>query len=114
MKELAQNIRRGLATEGVIEACEAWGATMEGGVVVANVVGLALIGAIGKESAVCMLIDAFEESALGEEAGARTREVITALGLTDTSQTEDLAERHMEGSSASSLADDLEAGRLSL
>ena len=115
MKILAENIRRGLATEGVVEVCEAWGACVENGVVVANVIGLALIGAVGKVRALSMLEAAFEESVMNEEGdGARTQEVVRTLGLTDTSQTEDLAARHLEGSAASVLADELESGRLNL
>jgi len=114
MKELAQNIRRGLATEGVTEACEVWGACREGGVVIANVVGLALIGAVGKERAIRMMEEAFDESVLGTEDGSRTREVLEVLGLTDVSQTEDLAARHIEDASASFIADELESGRLQL
>lgn len=81
MNTLAKLIRAGLKS-GVVEDRGVWGIASEGGVVRANVGGLALIGALGQEKALELLTQALGECQRDEAADRpATEEIARVLGL---------------------------------
>jgi hypothetical protein len=107
---LADLIRKGLATEEVIEDREIFGAGIVGGEIRANIMGLALIGKVGVTIA-CRL---FEKS-LGEEDedGRANKKIFKELGFKDFIQTENLVVLHYQ-KTAEEIAQMLEKGQLKI
>lgn len=115
MNELAELIRKGLATEGVIENSLVFGAeeAEDNGVFEANIIGLALIGKMGIEEA-CNL----SEKALSESLSRRTKcpncdRILQELGIPNINLLEKLVALNFKKTSGQ-IASMLESGELIL
>lgn len=78
MRELAALIRKGLESS-VREEKLTWGIVIDEKGVTANVIGLALIGKVGLESAQGLFEAAFAE--VGESEGPATRQILNELDI---------------------------------
>jgi hypothetical protein len=107
MGNLAELIRKGLETGGVIEDQQAFGVAIEDDEIHASCVGLALIGKIGLNEALRLYKKIVEESGMkNSPASSRVSEELGA----DAEFLESLTARHCQSVSATEIADELEAG----
>lgn len=107
MQELVIRIRTGLNTAGVTEDKNAYGAVRRTDGVCANVIGLALIGAVGIEEAIQMSTLALEEEPGHDVPTPQSDAIAELLGLTD-GQPQNLCALHLHAS-ARDITDQLEA-----
>ena len=113
MHHLAPLIRKGLDTPGITETKLINGivrhATDESGTYRAGAVGLALIGAIGKEPAAELFRKAHPELCRSDVNGPATQAICKALGITVEDMNALNMRHHMPGYSAKKIADGLDA-----
>jgi hypothetical protein len=92
MHELSGLILKGLACKGVKRSSSVWGAVAINGTVVANVIGLALIGRVGTKFACELSAESMEEAGEDQdEIGPKTEIILKYLGLYKFCQLDELA-----------------------
>jgi hypothetical protein len=106
MKHLAELIRKGLKTPGIVEDNEIFGAAIYEEKLRANVVGLALIGKIGVDESVKLFEAAFEE--IGADHAPASNRINSELGV-NNAVLESMIARHWQ-TSAEHIAGEFEAG----
>jgi hypothetical protein len=106
----ADLIRKGLSLPGVVENRCAWGVVKDRGEISANVIGLALIGALGSVQEAAMLSEARFEEGMNGIPGPAMRRGDELLRLPQEER-EDLVALHFGGTSASEIAKLLEDGK---